>query len=105
MTEKERYEAAWQARRQRYWICFGGVAVLFVVAAAARLLRVSDNVGVGLGGACVVAILGLYYWFCQFRCPRCGEVFSSQWPPKRRFQESGPPQCKHCGLKLNEIPE
>ena len=105
MTERQRYEAAWAARRRRYGIYY--TLLLGLLAAIAGTLAAPERLPVAPIGVIVFAIagmLGATRWFYRFRCPRCGEVFWSQWAQKPRITESGPQACEHCGLKGDEIP-
>ena len=106
MSETERYWAAWAARRRRYGIyyalLFGLLAVMFGAMAASERLPVAP---IGVIVFSIVGLLGATHWLYQFRCPRCGEVFWSQWAQKPRIMERGPETCEHCGLGLDEIPE
>ncbi len=105
MTERQRYEAAWAARRRRYGIYYA--LLLGLLAAIAGTLAAPDRLPVAPIGVivfCIAGMLGATHWLYRFRCPRCGKVFWSQWAQKPRIVESGPQACEHCGLKTNEIP-
>ena len=105
IPEAARYRAAWSARRRRYWIYYGLLlgllAVTFGTMAVPHRLPVSP---IAVGVFCIMGMLFATMWLYQFRCPRCGKVFWSQWAQKPRIVETGPQACEHCGLKTNEIP-
>ena len=105
IAEAARYRAAWAARRRRYRMYYalllGLLAVMVATMAAPERLPVAP---IGVMVFAIAGMLGATHWLYQFRCPRCGEVFWSQWAQKPRIVERGPEKCEHCGLKLDEIP-
>jgi predicted RNA-binding Zn-ribbon protein involved in translation (DUF1610 family) len=97
MTEAERYRAAWKARRQRSTIR------LLIMAAMVAIMTIPPH-PVWVWAVSLTGMLYAEYWFNQFRCPRCGEIFNPDWK-----REVGPfsgklLRCDHCGLELDEIP-
>ena len=99
--EKERYVAAWSARRRRYRVYYGVLAAVAVVTATSGYWTADPLAVAGIG---IVLMVCTTYWLYRFLCPRCGEIFWSQWLQKPRFLETGPQRCECCGLRVNEIP-
>lgn len=102
------YAAAWQdfrRRRRAVWIIWltylpgaGGVAAL-----GQRVVG-SGTPGIVVAVMWMAAFLASGLRVGAFRCPRCGERFTSRGGPLFRVNNPFTGKCLHCGVRVGEEP-
>jgi hypothetical protein len=84
-------------------IGFLGFAIPTLIFASFHEERLANFAFFGLGAAWIVWYAECYEQFRRFRCPRCGQYFSSKWLNLIKLSAK---QCLHCGLeKFSNPPE
>jgi hypothetical protein len=105
MSEEDRYRKAWKDRNRRSLIAillfFGGIAFVVVPLLIVKIPQRETLAGpfLVLMGIWVGAIFASVIYAHRFKCPRCGNYFSSKLKGKWI-----PPFCTHCGLPSNSPP-
>jgi predicted RNA-binding Zn-ribbon protein involved in translation (DUF1610 family) len=107
----ERYAAAWQDRRVRFFVfktvqfsLFGLMLIPFVVTRKNPYL--SARMVLSIFAAWIIAYMAAGSWLNKFRCPRCGKLYYWRWELKgsterqKRWRD-----CHYCGLHQDQMPQ